>query len=505
MKFLSLLTGLYLFSTAVFSAAPIAMFSPYEGVEAFNKMYSNVTGAQKTAHLTIYSWSDSGITKAMKALLIENPDVKLRVVLHRPLAAKAKTLKKVAELEKLGAMFKKAKMNMHEKFVLVDSKKLMNASANMSGGAKRSYSEDFIFIDSEGEASNESLLAAFEKEFSLLWNTSDDIVSIGEKQKADVLAFDLKEKNVPLKKNNTTFISSSMNFKLSKNKVTSVDFKKGRVIKMSQIKPLDEHTYTVAKNLIEAIDNATESVWMSVNHFNIYSVSQALIRAVKRNIEIRLFVDNQEFKTNIRDTGRKSIEMTPRFVRDFKKIAGNKKVDAPVRVKFYSHAPHHSSWFLNHHKYILIDYNQEDTSKTVLLSGSYNISKNAELKQFDNLVKYTSSDNDGLFHAYAKNHIGNWKFNRNENDKPKANALGKFTKVHKDSFVLIHAKKPADSISLTWREAKALKRKIGKVAPGFFKGLFQNKACSGYNFIKKEFFGGKSCEQKKQIKDVKNK
>jgi phosphatidylserine/phosphatidylglycerophosphate/cardiolipin synthase-like enzyme len=493
MKKFGLLAGLYLFSTAAFSAAPIAMFSPYEGKEAFNKMYSNIQGAQKTAHLTIYSWSDAGITKAMKTLLIENPEVKLRVVLHRPLANKEKTLKKVAELEKLGAMFKKAKMNMHEKYVLVDSKKLVNSSANMSGGAKNKYNEDFVFIDSDGEASNEALITSFEKEFSILWNTSDDIVSEGEKQKADVLAFNLKEENVPVKENSMSLISSSMNFKLSKNKVTSADFKKGRVIKMRQIKPLDQYSYTVAKNLIEAIDNATESIWMSVNHFNLYSVSEALVRAVKRNVEIRLYVDNQEFKTNIRDTGRKSIEMTPRFVRDFKKIPGNKKVDAPVRVKFYSHAPHHSSWFLNHHKYILIDYNEKDTSSTVLLAGSYNISKNAELKQFDNLVKYTTTENEGLFHAYANNHKHNWNLNRNSDDRPAKAALAKFTQVHKDSYVLIHAKKAADSISLTWSEAKALKKKIGKVAPGFFKGLFQNKACYGYNFVEKQFFGGKSC------------
>lgn len=488
----SLLSSL-LISAAAFSAPPQAMFSPFEGVEAFNRIYKNVKTAKNTAHLTIYSWSDSGITEAMEKLLKNNPNVKLRVVLHRPLASKDSTLKKVAELEKLGAMFKKAKMNMHEKFVLVDSKKLLNSSANMSSGAKTRYAEDFMFIDSEGEADNEKLIAQFEREFSILWNTSDDIVSAGEKQKADVLNLNTEVINAPAAQTDMTLISSSMNFLLSDNKVTSADYKKGRVVKMTQKKGLNENSYTVARNLIEAIDNADKNISMSVNHFNIYSVSKALMRAVKRGVDVRLFVDNQEFKTNIRDTGRRSIEMTPRFVRDYKRAMGVNS-EAPVRVKFYSHAPHHSSWFLNHHKYILIDYDKKDLTNTVLLAGSYNISKNAELKQFDNLVRFDNPYYAELYEDYASNFETHWSFNRTKADLPDSKILNKYTEVHNGNSVYIHAKEFNDSISLTWEEALKLKDKIGEVAPGFYKGLFQNKGCSGYNFVEKKFFGG-SCRR----------
>jgi phosphatidylserine/phosphatidylglycerophosphate/cardiolipin synthase-like enzyme len=382
-----------------------------------------------------------------------------------------------------------AKMNMHEKSFVIDSDKLINSSANMSSGAKTRYSEDFVFIDSDGETENDLLISAFEKEFAILWNSADDIVSEGELQKADKLDYQIEVKNEPMTDTNMTLISSSMNFNYSKTKITSADYKKGRSLKMRLKKDLDENTYIIAKELIKAIDNAQSNILMSVNHFNLYSVSQALIRAVERGVDVKLYVDNQEFKTRIRDEGRKSIEMTPRFVRDYKKLKNDKNAKAPVRVKFYSHAPHHSSWFLNHHKYILIDYNSKDLKNTVLFSGSYNISKNAETKQFDNLVKFESSSYASLFTAYYENFMTNWNFNRTEKDKPKNEILSKYTQVHNENSVYIHAKKPSDSISLTWDEAIKLKKDIGKVAPGFFRGLFQNKGCYGYNIETKKYFG----------------
>lgn len=495
MKYFYFFSVSLLLITKAISAPPRALFSPYEGIKAFDEIYKNVENAKKTAHLTIYSWSDSGITKAMKKLLVENPSAKLRVVLHRPLARKESTLKKVAELEKLGAMFKKAKMNMHEKFVLVDSNKLINSSANMSGGAKKRYSEDFVLIYSEGEDDNEQIISSFNKEFAILWNTSDDIVSEGELYKADTLKLDIKSENKPLSSNPMSLISSSMNFNYSKYKETSANFKKGRVVKMRLKSNLVEKDYIVASNLIEAIDNAKKSIYMSVNHFNLYSVSQALIRAVERGIDVKLYVDNQEFKTNIRDTGRRSIEMTPRFVRDYNKLERFKDVPVPVRIKYYSHAPHHSYWYLNHHKYILIDYDKDDPTDTVLLSGSYNISKNAETKQFDNLVRYDSTDYKELFNDYAVNFYKNWNLNRTIYDAPSPEVLSKYTKIHKEKIIYLHAKTQDDSISLTWDEALDLKSSLGKVAPGIFRGLFRNKGCSGYNIATKSFFGGRDCKR----------
>jgi len=492
MKKFKLAIGLSLLATFTQAAPPEAMFSPYEGVEAFQRMYDNVEGAKDTAHISIYSWSDTGITKAMTSLLENNPKVKLRVVLHRPLAKKADTLEKVAKLEKLGAMFKMAKMNMHEKTILVDSKKLVNSSANMSGGAKTKYSEDFIFIDSDGEKDNEALIKNFNREFAILWNTSEDIITKDEKYKADTLKLNLNANNKAINSDSMTLHTSSMNFTLKKNKTTSVDYKKGKSVKLIKIKnEKGEQPYAVSSALINAIDNAKESIDLSLNHFNLYSVSQALIRAVKRGVVIKLAADNQEFKTKIRDEGRKSIEMTPRFIRDWKKLPGNKNKVAPVRIKFYSHAPHYTSWFLNHHKYVIIDI---DAKKPVLFAGSFNLSKNAEFNQFDNLIEFKGDKYAPLMRSYSDNHTKIWNLNRTKDDKPKKAALAYYTKVYEGSHIRLHAESSKNAISLTWGEAIKLKKAFGKIAPGIFRGLFQKKACTFYDIKTKLFYGGRSCE-----------
>jgi len=489
-KFLLVLSTFY--SVLAFSAPPEAMFSPYEGDQAFNRIYSNVEAAKKTAHLTIYSWSDAGITNAMEKLLESNPDVKLRVVLHRPLAKTASTKSKVAKLEKLGAMFKMAKMNMHEKFVLVDSKKLVNSSANMSGGAKNRYAEDFVFIDSDGEKDNEKLISSFEKEFAILWNTSEDIVTKDELQKADILKFDIDSPNLADEEDSMTLHSSSMNFDLELNKVGSADYKKGKIVNMSDRKLADgSEPFAVSSALIRAIDEAKESVQLSLNHFNLYSVSEALIRAVNRGVEIRLAVDNQEFKTKIRDTGRRSIEMTPRFIRDWKLLPGNKNKEAPVRVKFYSHAPHHASWLLNHHKYVIIDAKGE---KPVLFAGSFNLSQNAEFNQFDSLVEYKGKDYLSLINSYSDNHDRIWGMNRDASDRPSKAALDYFKTVYEGSYVRIHAAGPDNAVSLTWSEALKLKKDMNTVAPGMFRGLYSKSACSYYDFKTQKYFGGSACK-----------
>lgn len=478
---------------ALLAAPPYAMFSPHQGDEAFEKMYEYVKGAKKTAHISIYSWSDGGITDAMEEVLTKNPGVKLRVVLHRPLGGKSSILSKVAKLEAMGAMFKRAKMNMHEKFVLVDSKNLSNSSANMSGGAKNRYSEDFTFIESEGEADNEAVIAQFQREFAVIWNSSDDIISKGELQKADILPLDLEQPNLPAETESMKLISSSMNSTLSKNTPTSADYKKGRVIDLNDRQLANgEQPYVVSTALINAIDKAEKSVWLALNHFNLYSVSEALIRAVERGVDVRLSVDNQEFKTSIRDTAsRPSIEMTPRFVRDFKKIPGNDKKEAPVRVHFYSHAPHFSSWALNHHKFALID--NEDVNKAVLFAGSFNLSANAEFNQFDNLVAYRGSKYAGLFNDYATQHERLWTMNRTSDDKPSKEALDYFKTVYDDSYVRLHAAEPENVVALSWSEAIKLKKDMNKVAPGMFRQLYSKKGCMFFNFVKQTYFGGSGC------------
>ena len=130
MKFLFIILLTFLSLTSNADTKFYSKFSPNEGSEAFEIIYRKVKTAKKSVYATIYSWSDKGITDSFKEALEQGVEVK--IILHPSLAKKSRIKKVAKELEDLGADLKIAKMNMHEKFVLVDNTFVVNSSANMS-------------------------------------------------------------------------------------------------------------------------------------------------------------------------------------------------------------------------------------------------------------------------------------------------------------------------------------------------------------------------------------
>ena len=475
---LALLLSAQTFATrtpAAATKAPYALFSPLQGERAFNEMYELIKSAEDYVHITIYSWSDGEIDKAMLYALKNG--VKVKIVLHPPLAKKARTIKKVLKLEAAGAEVKIAKQNMHEKFLLVDGKTLVNSSANLSSGAKTRYSEAFVFHQKYRSTTNSvnSLIKDFRHEFTVLWNSSKDMITSDE-DNADALNDYTKLTdedvviNLPSENTDLCLYSSSMNFKVKANRPSSSAYSLGKFISLGRVKVNGEQTWKVRDLLIKKIDAAKKTIELSLNHFNIRAVSDALIAAVKRGVDVRLNVDNQEYKSKPNNK-----EMTPQFVQDWKSLEGNAKKTAPVRVKYYAHTPSPSRWLLNHHKYILIDYTASGKG-TTLLAGSYNISRNAEHRQFDNMVMYGSTKYKAVFKGFKTEFDRLWSLNRDEDDQPKQEALDTFLVPDKGAFYL-HAKK---AVALTFKEVRALRRKVGQLAKGIFSNYKKSKDCLLY-------------------------
>lgn len=462
---------------------PYALFSPTKGEEAFNEIYKNVKKAEDYVHATIYSWSDSDIDKAFLEALKGGAQV--RIVLHPPLAKKARTISKVEKLEAAGAEVKIAKQNMHEKYVIVDGKWMVNSSANMSGGAKTRYSEAFVYHHVEGGTAQKSILKDFRHEFSILWNSSKDMITNGE-DNAEALedypkAEGSKVENKPSNDKNMVLYSSSMNFTVSPYKPTSAAYKTGKYITLSRRKDATgEQTWYVRDVILKHIKEAKKNIYVNLNHFNIRAVSDALIEAVKRGVDVRLAVDNQEFKSKPNNK-----EMTPQFYKDWKSLPGNAKKEPPVRVKYYSHAPSPRHWLLNHHKYFVVDYSPSGKD-TVLLAGSYNVSKNAEHKQFDNMVVYKGTKYKGLYKAFIDEFEYLWSLNRDDEDKPLAEVYNLFFTKKGPSSYPIHIKK---GLSLTYSEIKKLRREINKAAKGIFSNLFKKRDCLYFDVEKQSYWG----------------
>jgi phosphatidylserine/phosphatidylglycerophosphate/cardiolipin synthase-like enzyme len=469
-----ILLSLFLVTSFFTQAAAIeVMFSPQQGEQAFDRIKSDIASAKSSVKLTVYSWTDYSVKDAIFTAL--NNGAEVRVVLHPSLARKSSFKKHIVELEAAGAEVKVAKMNMHEKFYLIDDKILMNSSANLSTSAKTRYSENFIFHD-DSTQENKELMAQFIDEFAILWNTAKDITTHDEENAKPLEVIDFLNKPA---KGSSTLLSSSMNFSLKENKESSSAYKNGQYLAMRRILAKKDQIWTVRDRILYHINNAQKSIYLSLNHMNIREVSDALIEAVKRGVDVKLAVDNQEFKT--RPNGK---EMAPQFVADWKKLQGNKNKTAPVRVKYYSHAPSPMYWLLNHHKFILVDYDETEIEKTVLISGSYNLSRTAEHKQFDNMVIYQGADKATVFAAFKGEFDNLWGLNRNEQDLPAEEVISKFTNTYKDSLN-IHSN---EAISLTFSEIKKLRSKIVKISPLFFKGLYKNRNCKFFSLVDNEFW-----------------
>lgn len=449
-----------------------AMFSPWEGTQAFDKMYKAITNAKSDAWITVYSWSDSGFDKAIEDAVKNGVDVK--VVLHPDLAKDERTKAKVTKLEGLQgkgkAAFKVAPRNMHEKFVVIDGQWVVNSSANMSGGAKTKYSENFVFFTGPG-----FIIDNFENEFAVLWNSAKDVLTHPKDVVEDRLPYDASKHQTKGKE--VALYSSSMNFDYVENSAASVAFQEGKYVKL--VAKSGKKPYVVRDAIIDAIKKARVSVHGSFNHFNMKEISEALVEAARRGVDVKLTVDNQEFRERWHD---KMIEMTPHFVENWKKLPGNSNKAIPVRVKFYSHAPNPAKWFLNHHKFFLVD---QGTSNAVLFTGSHNLSETAEHKQFDNMVSFEGSKYSRLQKSFMDEFNKLWSLER-QSDKPSREGLSHFTTVTNNSLP-IHAPKP---YSLTWEEVVKLRSDLRGIAPDFLRQMNRKAgSCQGYDIVKKQLWG----------------
>lgn len=455
------------------SETTTSMFSPWEGIEAFAKMYDAIAKAQTDVKVSVYSWSDSGFDKAIEAAVINGATV--RVVLHPTLAKDASTQTKVAKLEALKgkgkAAFKVAPRNMHEKFVIVDGTYIVNSSANMSNGAKTKYSENFVFMNGPAH-----IIQNFQNEFAVIWNSSKDMLTHPQDVVEDRLSYNAKEHQTTGK--DITLYSSSMNYDYVENAASTEAFAQGKFVKLAP-KGGGKGPYTVRDAIIKSINQASATIYCSFNHFNMLDISKALVEAANRGVDVKLTVDNQEFREKWSDKG---IEMTPYFVENWKKISGNAGKDAPVRVKFYSQYPNPSRWLLNHHKFLLIDNGEADA---VLFTGSYNLSETAEHNQFDNMVTYTGTKYAPLQKSFLGEFNKLWSLER-VGDKPNKEIVSFFTTITNGSLP-IHNNR---AVSMSFEEIIKLRSEIKAVTPDFLRQLnMKTSSCSGFDVAKKTLVG----------------
>lgn len=467
--------------------------SPHQGKAAFKHIYKIVENAEDFVHMSLYSWSDKGLYNSLLHTLNKEHPPKVKIILHRPLRKKlvntnSSFFKKVKTLEEAGAIFKLARKKMHEKFLIIDDTELMNSSANMSSGPLSRYSENFIFYKRSyiDDVLIKNLIDQFKHEFSILFNSGSDILTHDEKTSDELHDYLRKDNagqivNEQNSADNLFLVSSSMNYHINNRAIDSEKSNNGQFLTLKLKKIKNKKVWRVRSEIISHINNATESILVCLNHLTLPKVKDAIMKAVKRGVDVKWVVDNHEYRYLLPNKKEyKTKEQTPFFVKEYKEYFNT--TYAPVRVKWYSLAPNPRYALLNHHKYILIDYG---TTKPVLLSGSSNISKTAEFSQFDNMVIHKSKRFKKLFASFYNEFYNLWFFNRNKEDNPKEKLITKISAKRNNEYIALHQRFP---ISLKWEEVTRLRKTIFAMAPTLSRKLSKNNHCGYYKPLDQLFY-----------------
>lgn len=443
------------------SSEVTAMFSPREGTQAFDNIYKNISNAKKYAYITIYSWSSK--VKQLEVAMRSACDngAKVHVVVHRNLFKAGYFKTRIQEIEESSCVeFRGAHRKLHEKFVIVDDQFLVNSSANFSTKAASTFNETFIFFEGNNlDKEHSNILSEFKREFALLWNSGDDLISKDDKPTAS-LAIPVNASD----DNKVDLFSSSLNIDY-----TEIGTSKDGTTLATKTR---SKSWIVQDEVIESIKRAKKNIYLNVNHFYLKKIAQEIVNAAKRGVEIKIVADNQEYKPNS-----KSVQI-PYIVKEWMKL--NKGVNPPVRFKFYSFSPSIKFTRMNHNKTILIDYN---TKKTELITGSYNFSKTAERTQYDNLVFFSGKKYDHIYSAVVDDFNYIWDLNRGE----KSISTIVDTLVEEDkNLVKLHSPM---AVSLDWYELQTLKKYLQKKYKVPFNRYRELNKCYGYDYKTKKFIG----------------
>ncbi len=312
-------------------------FSPKGGAK--NAILSELSQAQSSVNIAMYSFSDSTLINKVKEL--SNSGIKVRLILNQANRDKAKSM----SFEESGIDVRYVNLIMHHKFAIIDQVTLLTGSQNWSASAENSYDEDFLVFKNETEK-----LAAFQAEFTLMWNKSRDFMGPASD------GVNLEEWEAPFA--STFFTSQNFTPVFSRN---TWSFKSNGELSEG----------VAGQAIIEAIHGAQSSIQIASAHFRRFDFYEAIKAALDRGVAVEIVLDGQEFD------GKAPDEVSPEDTEHLDEVLGS--LGASVKYKMYSRYWNHATAKQLHSKYMIVD------EKNVL-TGSFNWSENSELNTFENLI-----------------------------------------------------------------------------------------------------------------------
>jgi phosphatidylserine/phosphatidylglycerophosphate/cardiolipin synthase-like enzyme len=422
------------------------IFSPRDyDASHLARVKQRIEEAEYSLDVAMYSFSDSSIMDSLEAAVSRGVSIRF---LYEGAADDRKDVEgtRSADLEDLGIEVRWINKIMHHKFALIDgprssvdqaaTARLLTGSGNWSYSAGTRYDENMT--DLRGDA---RLVLRFQQEFNTLWDNARLVEwneTIPATQVLEITDAMIEEATgseaVFTSANFRTYISSSYGPTFTREGTGS----------------------EVAERLVKLIESADKSVKIASGHLRSRMISDALLAKAESDpqVTIQVYLDGQEYVSEwyfnseleehqaCLDTAEDADD-----VRDCDEAGyyfGNALHQAGIdlRYKYYAYRWDYTYALQMHHKYVIID-------DSLVASGSYNFSNNAEHATMENLVIYDGVTYPNLVASFSENFANIWPTGRAEGHY---DSLWGEIEDGSDDFPIVF-----DSMALDWDEITALK------------------------------------------------
>ncbi|MDQ3341692.1 MAG: phospholipase D-like domain-containing protein [Myxococcota bacterium] len=424
------------------------VFSPQPAASSHNaRIAQMIRDAKFTVDVAMYSYSDAGINTAIAAAV--GRGVKVRFLFETAREDKSITdpamraASKSGRLEAAGVDVRYVNKILHHKFAIVDgprdeearaaTAKLVTGSANWSNSAATVFDENTFFIQDSAE-----LAATFQNEFDILWKGSREFLGAATPQAGSTA--NITPAQVPDEAGLGVLLTR---FNMTPSGADGTTW------------TANKDSLKVSDQFVAAIQRATTSIHLGTGHLRLRPVAEALVakKAAMPALDIKVYLDQQEFISASGDAAQKAevetclaTATTPAQQRDCKYndfLFSKMLVDANIDVRFKSYAYRwdHSYAPQMHSKYLIIDGKE-------LISGSYNLSMNAEHATFENALHLSGPQFKPLIAKFEQNFATMWETNRSG---------GKLEALRNEISTSASIPLVFTPISMTWTEFDAMR------------------------------------------------
>jgi len=422
-----------------------------------------IDATKRSLDIAMYNLTDSGIKQALQRATQRGVEVRfLSEDAHADASSPAGS--KSAALEALGVNVRYVNKIMHHKSMIADGPRddvstadtawLATGSANWSNGAATSYDENTVLLSGLPR-----VVLAYQAEFNRLWEHSSDFV--GDATLPYDLSIALDPATFPADPSCDALFTSS-NFSVKAGSTTFKDI---------------VGSETISAALVKEIQNAQVSIHIASGHLRSRPVAEALIaaKAAKPQLDIKVYLDQQEYisqsghadqiaELNTCLAAAGSDPAKQQDCKDTGFLFSNQVSQAGIalRFKFYAYRWDYTYAKQMHNKYFIFD------GKT-LITGSYNLSDNAEHNTFENMLVLRAPTHSALIARFETSFASIW--NTDASGSLLATLKSKITSA--PSIPLVFA-----PMALTWQQVSDLKQLIATNCPAVNSVEYRQNAAS---------------------------